>query len=255
MGAPDDEADRQAWDGPQTKVTIDKSFGLGKFEVTRGEFAAFVAETKRRFGNDCSVFTGSWKVTEGYSWKKPNFPQDDRHPVVCVDWYDALAYIEWLNTKGKHTYYLPSEAEFEYANRAGSSTTFPWGDSRAEICAHANVADAAEKAKFPEVAAHACNDGHVFTAPVGSYPPNAFGLYDTFGNVWEWVSDCWSFDHKTASGTAAPVVTGEHCERRIIKGAGYESIAKYARSAARGRDKVPGVRIAVIGFRVAARLD
>jgi formylglycine-generating enzyme required for sulfatase activity len=117
------------------------------------------------------------------------------------------------------------------------------------------VADARLKASHPAVDTHACDDGYEFTAPAGTYPPNAFGLYDTFGNVWEWVFDCWSFTHDTATGTAAPVVTGEHCQKRIIKGAGYESVSKYARAGSRGRDDIPGMRIAVIGFRVAARLD
>jgi formylglycine-generating enzyme required for sulfatase activity len=255
MGAPEDEPDRQAWDGPQRRVDIARPFALAKFETTRGQFAKFAAATHRKVGGPCSVFSGAWHVDPAADWRRPNFPQDDSHPVVCVDWYEALAYIEWLNTKGKHHYYLPSEAEFEYANRAGSAATFPWGMDRADVCRHANVADAQVKRHYPEVTAHDCDDGHEFTAPVGSYPPNAFGLYDTFGNVWEWVFDCWSFDHSRNPATGAPVAMSDHCERRVIKGSGYESVARYARSAARGRDEIPNVRIAVIGFRVAARLD
>jgi formylglycine-generating enzyme required for sulfatase activity len=255
MGAPDDEPDRQAWDGPPTRVSIDRAFAMGRYEVTRGEFARFVAATHHRVGDSCRVFTGNWDWSDAHDWRHVNFAQDDRHPVVCVDWYDALAYVEWLNTQGKHTYYLPSEAEFEYANRAGRDGPFPWGGTRADICRHANVADARVKSNHPAVDAHACDDGYEFTAPVGSYPPNAFGLYDTFGNAWEWVFDCWSFSHATATGNSSPVTTGEHCQKRIIKGAGYESIARYARAGSRGRDDIPGMRIAVIGFRVAARLD
>ncbi len=255
MGAPDDEPDRQRWDGPQTKVTIPKPFALGKFEVTRGQFAKFVAATKRPIGANCRTFNGKWNADPEANWRTTNFPQTDNHPVVCVEWYDALAYVEWLNTKGGHSYYLPSEAEFEYANRAGSTTTFPWGTNRADICKHANVADENVKQRFPQVEAHACNDGFEFSAPVGSFPPNVFGLYDTFGNVWEWVFDCWSFDHTLSDGTPAPVTSGEHCYKRMIKGTGYESVARYARSAARGRDDLPEFRNAVIGFRVAARLN
>jgi formylglycine-generating enzyme len=255
MGAPDDEPDRQSWDGPQTKVTIAKPFALGKYEVTRGQFAKFAAATKRTIGKDCRTFNGTWGADAAADFRKVNFAQTDDHPAVCVEWYDALAYVEWLNTKGGHTYYLPSEAEFEYANRAGSTTIFPWGDDRAEICKYGNVADARVKQRHPHVDAHACNDGFEFTAPVGSFPANEFGLYDTFGNVWEWVFDCWSFDHTSSDGTAAPVTTGEHCYKRMIKGTGYESVARYARSAARGRDDIPEFRNAVIGFRVAAKVE
>lgn len=255
MGAPDDEPDRQRWDGPQTKITIAKPFALGKYEVTRGQFAKFAAATKRVIGKDCRTFNGTWGADPAADFRKVNFAQTDNHPVVCVEWYDALAYVEWLNTKGGHTYYLPSEAEFEYANRAGSSTIFPWGTNRADICKYANVADARVKQRHPHVEAHVCDDGFEFTAPVGSFPANAFGLHDTFGNVWEWVFDCWSFDHTLSDGTSAPVTTGEHCYKRMIKGTGYESVARYARSAARGRDDIPEFRNAVIGFRVAAKVQ
>jgi len=255
MGAPDDEPDRQRWDGPLTKVTIAKPFALARTEITRGQFAKFAAATKRPIAADCRTFNGTWTADPAADWRKVNFPQTDDHPVVCVEWYDALAYVEWLNTKGGHSYYLPSEAEFEYANRAGVQTIFPWGTDRSQICVYANVADARVKQRFPNVDAHACDDGHEFTAPVASFPANAFGLYDTFGNVWEWVFDCWAFDHTLSDGTSTPVTSGENCHKRMIKGTGYESVARYARLAARGRDDIPGFRNAVIGFRVAARVE
>ncbi len=255
MGAPDAEADRQSWDGPVVRVEIARPFAMGRYEVTRAEFAKFMAATRRRIPDSCRVFDGKWQAAEGYSWARTNFQQDDRHPVVCVDWYDALAYVEWLNTRGAHRYYLPSEAEFEYANRAGSDGSFPFGGTRQDVCRFANVADRQVKSRWPTVDAHACDDGYVFTAPVGSFAPNRFGLYDMFGNAWEWVFDCWSFDHKARPTDGSPLVTGEHCNKRVIKGAGYESIAKYARAGSRGRDDIPDTRIAVIGFRVAASLD
>jgi formylglycine-generating enzyme required for sulfatase activity len=255
MGAPDDEPDRQRWDGPLTKVTIDRPFALAKYETTRRQYAAFMAESRHRTPGPCRVFTGTWGPSDSADWRRANFEQTNDHPEVCVDWYDALAFVEWLNTKGGHSYYLPSEAEFEYADRAGSQTAFPWGNDRAKICEYANVADQRVKDRYPAVEAHACDDGHEFSVPVGSFPANAFGLHDTFGNVWEWVSDCWTFDHTLSGGTAKPVTSGENCHKRIIKGTGYESVARYARLAARGRDDIPDIRIAVIGFRVAARVD
>jgi formylglycine-generating enzyme required for sulfatase activity len=255
MGAPDEEPDRQRWDGPLTRVTIARPFALAKTETTRGQFAAFAKATKRSIGGDCRLFNGTWAADPAADWRKVNFPQTDDHPVVCVDWYDALAYVEWLNTKGGHSYYLPSEGEFEYANRAGATTVFPWGTDRGQICKYANVADARVKRRHPHVDTHPCDDGFEFTAPVASFPANAFGLHDTFGNVWEWVFDCWAFDHSLSDGTTRPVTGGENCHKRVIKGAGYESVARYARLAARGRDDIPDFRNAVIGFRVAAKVD
>ncbi len=201
MGAPDDEADRQRWDGPLTKVVVDRPFAMAKYETTRRQYAAFMAESRHPTPGPCRVFSGKWAPSDSADWRRSNFEQGDDHPQVCVDWYDALAFVEWLNTKGGHAYYLPSEAEFEYANRSGAEGAFPWGGERADICKHANVADARLKARYPEVDAHACDDGYEFAAPVGSFPPNAFGLYDTFGNVWEWVFDCWAFDHTLSDGT------------------------------------------------------
>jgi sulfatase modifying factor 1 len=254
MGAPPNEADRQAWDGPQVNVSFAEPFAIARTETTYKQFAAFMRETSHRIAPGCNLFNGSWRWVEDAAWNNTNFPMTDDHPAVCVGWYDALAFIAWLNAKGEHTYYLPSEAEFEYASRAGSTTTFPWGDDRADICDHANVSGLEVKAAWQHVDAHACDDGFIFAAPVKSFPPNAFGLHDMFGNVWEWNADCWSFSHASQAMDGSPVTQGFHCERRIIKGTGYESVARYARSAARGRDPIPGTRIAVIGFRVAAKL-
>jgi len=128
MGAPPDEPDRQAWDGPQIEVTFDKPFAIARTETTYQQFATFMRETSHHIQPGCNLFNGSWRWVDNASWESTNFPVTGEHPVVCVGWYDALAFIAWLNSKGEHTYFLPSEAQFEYASRAGSTATFPWGD-------------------------------------------------------------------------------------------------------------------------------
>jgi sulfatase modifying factor 1 len=126
---------------PQHQVSISKSFALGQFPVTRGEFAAFVRET----GHDpsgCFVEKNGKVVVDGKgSWRNPGFDQTDRHPVVCVSHDDARRYVEWLRRKTGKSYRLPTEAEWEYAARAGTTTARYWGDDRSAACKYANVAD------------------------------------------------------------------------------------------------------------------
>ena len=122
----------------------------------------------------------------------PGYAQDGNHPAVCVSWNDAQAYADWLSRTTGKSYRLPSEAEYEYAARAGSSARFGFTDDPADLCRYANGADqSAKTAGLPEDAPYmACSDGYPFTAPVGSLAANAFGLHDLIGNVWEWTADC-----------------------------------------------------------------
>jgi formylglycine-generating enzyme required for sulfatase activity len=121
--------------------------------------------------------------------------QTGRDPVVCVSWKEAQAYASWLSHKTSHSYRLLSEAEWEYADRAGTDSPAYWGDDPNEACKYANGVDATLTERFPKGKWEdrvSCHDGFVFTAPVGSFKPNAFGLYDMEGNAFEWVEDCLS---------------------------------------------------------------
>ena len=193
MGSPAGEEHRKDNEGPVHRVTISAPFAVGVYEVTRGEFAQFVQETGHSTGDECHVVgEGEWKSNSGLSWRKPGYWQADRHPAVCVNWEDAKAYVRWLSSYTGEAYRLLSESEWEYTARAETSTSRYWGDSERGQCRHANGADASANRAYPDQAVSSCDDGHEYTAPVGSFAPNAFGLHDVSGNVWEWVEDCWN---------------------------------------------------------------
>ena len=151
--------------------------------MTCGQFATFVSETGYKVQPGCYAHEGGRKFLPQLSWSNPGFEQNDQHPVTCVSWEDALAYVHWLRAKTGSPYRLPSEAEWEYAARGGSTARFSYGDDDATLCQYANGADQTAKAMFPDWRTAPCRDGNVYTAPTGTYMPNKFGLYDMHGNV------------------------------------------------------------------------
>ena len=250
MGVPRGEEEREGVpvasrgrSEPQRRVTIAPGLAMSRTAVTLGEFAAFVAATGHSPGSGCWAFvnngaTYDYQENAGYNWRNPGFPQKEDHPVVCVSWLDAEAYVRWLaRTTGK-PYRLPSEAEWEFAARAGTTTARFWGDSPAAACTYGNVLDlslatAQNLDRRPQFAFR-CSDRHVFTAPVGSFQPNAFGLYDMLGNVWQWMSDCVNptLDGQPADGS--PRLTGE-CESRSMRGGSWAHLPWYVRAGNRVR--------------------
>jgi formylglycine-generating enzyme required for sulfatase activity len=202
-------------------VTIRAPFAAGKFEVTRGQFAAFVQDTGRETTDACITYeNGSWEARTGRTWSDPGFPQDASHAVDCVTFDDAESYVAWLSRKTGKAYRLLTEAEWEYAARAGATTRYFSGDDGAALCRSANGADHSAKALFPDWTwSSSCDDGHPFTAPVGTFEPNAFGLYDVTGNVWEWVSDCFHDSYDGAPGDGSSWAEPS-CEFRTVRGGG-----------------------------------
>ncbi len=195
---------------PRHRICVD-GFWMAKHEVTRGQFRKFIEETGYRTDADKEGKVwmknkdtkGKWKAMPGYNWEKTGFSQNDLHPVACVSWNDAQNFIKWLNNKTGFTFALPSEAQWEYAARAGTSTIRFWGTNDSDACTYANVADKGSgwRSLFP------CNDGYKFTAPVGKFKPNAFGLYDMLGNLWEWCGDVYDSDAYSKHSRKNPLVT------------------------------------------------
>jgi len=254
MGAPQSEPYSGEWERPQHRVTIAYPFAVGKYHVTRGEFARFVEETNYDAkGDGCYGFTGStFEKSAVYNWEDPGFSQTDRDPVVCVNWDDVQAYVNWLTRKTGKQYRLLSESEWEYAARAGTMTAYWWGSNADSGCSSANLADRSAKTKLPGATVANCNDNYVFTSPAGSFAANSFGLYDMAGNAWQWLADCWNENYTGAPSNGTPWQSGV-CGRRVNRGGSWFIDPKYIRSAGRGRDRASD-RYANNGFRVARNL-
>jgi len=246
MGSVSGEAGRADNEGPQHEVRIPKAFAVGRFVVTRGEFAAFASATGYKTDGGAYVWTGKeWKLDPKKSWCDPGFAQDDSHPVVCVNWNDARAYIAWLNGVSGASYRLLSEAEWEYACRAGSSTPFWWGTSITPEQANYNgdyTYNRGPKGAYRQK-----------TVPVESFKRNPWGLFQMHGNVWEWCEDCWNDSYKDAASDGSARTTGD-CDMHVLRGGSWYLYPQSLRSARRvGISRVN--RFNYIGFRVARTLN
>jgi len=241
---------------PQHEVTIAKPFALGKFDVTRGEFAAFVKATGFHAERGCMAFVEQqWVKNPQLDWQNPGFAQTDRGTVVCVDAAMIGAYLQWLQRQTGKPYRLPSEAEWEYAARAGATTPFYWGATPAQVCQYENVADQTAKDTFTEVnfIAMPCRDGFTYTAPVGSFQPNAFGLFDMLGKVSVTTADCWNDSYAGAPTDGSAWTVGD-CARHVMRKASFGNGRPFFfRLAHRFADRVEHRRNHY-GFRVALSL-
>lgn len=224
MGSPANETGHKSMEDPQHKVTIAEPFAVGQFESTFDEWSACVADS------GCNGYNPS---NQGWS--------GGRRPVINVSWSDANAYITWIKKKTGKPYRLLSEAEYEYATRAGSTTAYPWGDAIGKDNANCNGCGS-EWAKEAE--------------PVGSFAANGFGLYDMLGNVWEWTEDCEHDNYNGAPTDGSPWLAGagSHCGDRMIRGGSWNSSPNAVRSASRGSDHT-AYQGPVDGFRVARTLS
>jgi formylglycine-generating enzyme required for sulfatase activity len=250
MGSPASEANRDA-DETQHQVTITKPFYMGATEVTVGQFAAFVKEAAYQTDADKEGWAYAWTGTQfdkvnGASWRKPGFPQDDTHPVTEVSWNDAAAFCQWLSRKSGRTVRLPTEAEWEYACRAGTTTAYQWGDDPDMGKGWCNAADQTAKARFPNWVAFNWSDGYVFTSPAGSFRANAWGLYDMHGNVWEWCAD-WYGEYP--AGAATDPKGAASGTSRVFRGGAWDFSLGCYRPASRA-SFTPESRNYDFGFRV-----
>ena len=212
MGSPENDAGRWDAEDPQHEVTISNAFEIGKYPVTFDEYDAFARATDRKLPNDRGWGRG-------------------RRPVINVSWHDAQDYVKWLSGQTGKQCRLPTEAEWEYAARANTQTRYWWGD---DIDTNNAVYNTTQ------------------TEPVGTFKANAFGLYDTAGNVLEWVQDCWHENYNNApkDGSAWLEVNGGNCDRRVVRGGSWLIIPLYLRSAFRLRI-ITDYALNYLGFRIA----
>ncbi len=227
IGAAFAEGGDDEW--PIHNVIISRPLVVGTYEVTKFEFSVFVEASAYSTENSCRYLAKvGWG--EGVSWIYPGFRQTDRDPVVCVNWEDAKAYVAWLSQETGETYRLPSEAEWEYAARAGVADRYFFGNSVSMLCKYGNGVDASSNFKWQN---KKCKDGYgARTAPVGSFLPNKFGLYDTIGNVWEWLEDCWNDNYIGAPADGTSWNTGD-CSMRGTRGGSWLNDPRFLRSAHR----------------------
>ncbi len=229
-GSTPDEPGRMAGEAEAKQATIKKPFAIGRVEITRAEFTAFVKANNYTTQTQCDV----GKRRGRFDWSRPGFEQDDRHSVVCVSIRDVRAYIDWLSDKSGRMYALPTEIEWEYAARAGTDTPYWAGDSLNKT--QANIARS--------------RDG---TTPGGLFPMNQFGLSDVTGNAWEMTGGCLPESSTTSPAQATPAAGTATC-RRMIKGGGWNAPANEARHAARSF-LLDGTATNFVGFRVIRGVD
>lgn len=253
MGSGAAEKGRNKDESPVHKVIVG-TFALSRTEITRAQFSKFVADTGYNTGDQCWTIEDGKYEERSANWGKISYAQKNGHPVVCISWNDATAYTEWLSRKTGKSYRLPTEAEWEYAARGKTSTARYWGESPDNACQYANVADTtAQKLIKPATTwqVHNCDDGFAYTAPAGSFKPNAFGLHDMLGNVWEWVEDSYhdSYQGAPANGSA----WAGNGKKRVLRGGSWYDSPPKVRAA--GRDKaISERRYDNFGFRIARNL-
>ena len=222
MGSPVGEAGRDGDEGPVHEVVIARPFAVGVYEVTFREWDACVS------GGGCGGYR-----PDDEGWGR------GRRPVINVGWEDAKGYVEWLSRKTGEEYRLLSESEWEYVARAGTRMRYWWGDGIGRNLASCSGCGSRWDARQ--------------TAPMGSFSPNAFGLYDVHGNVWEWVEDCWHDDYDRAPTDGTARTRSGDCGSRLLRGGSWNNDPRHLRCAVRDR-KTRGLRTELIGFRVARTL-
>ena len=254
-------------EAPVHSVRISQAFYMGRHEVTVGQFRRFIEASGYRpeseadgsggygYNPACDPASSArGDAFEGrdprYSWRNPGFAQDENHPVVNVTWHDAQALAAWLSRSEGHQYRLPTEAQWEYACRAGTRSRYPHGDDPQGLVRTANTFDQSAAAFWPRWQQHALagNDGHAFTAPVGSHAPNAFGLHDMLGNAWEWVADWHGANYYAESPANDPQGPAEGSVR-VRRGGSWHTWPLYARCAYRNWN-TPQTRYTLVGIRL-----
>tara|TARA_B110000438_G_scaffold263622_1_gene275734 strand:- start:3803 stop:4729 length:927 start_codon:yes stop_codon:yes gene_type:complete len=240
------------YDGPVHPVVLDYAFALGRYEITTAQFRKFVGETGHETASDCRVWAGEgMRNTPGLSWRNPGYarPPLDNEPVACITWPDARAYVDWLTTKTGQPYRLPTEAEWEYVAHDRNAHTFAWGENPNDGCAYASIYDQSGLNRLRPTTPVNCDDGFAMASPVGSFPPNSYGIYDIIGNVWEWVEDCYVAPYADQPDDGSAYMLEGGCTVRSVRGGCWSTQIQRLRPTFRGRDdetlitQVFGIRV------------
>ncbi len=246
---------------PEHTVSI-KAFKMGKYEVTTREFGQFINATGYKAPRQCIQMAGNpWFASLAGSWNANTLSRSRYEPVTCISPRDAEAYIKWMSKETGKKYRLPTEAEWEYAHRAGGTRKYPFGNNEELACRYGNIADRSAEAAFKRdydgleskthVGVAPCDDKSDYASIVGMYEPNAFGLHDTLGNISEFVQDCMKPNYIGAPSDGSAVVDAK-CENYANRGGNWhwEGWASYRRGG------TPGDFVGVLeGFRVALDMD
>jgi sulfatase modifying factor 1 len=236
-------------------VRISHSFYLAATTVTVGQFAAFVhgtgyqtaAEHQGWANGAWDLRQNKWQRLPGASWRNPGFTQTVNHPVVCVTYHDATAFCDWLSAKEKRKYRLPTEAEWEYACRADQQTAYLWGNNPDAGAGWINGCDQTAKDTFNLFPSFNWSDGYLYTSPVATFKPNAWGLHDMLGNTLEWCSDWYAaYPPGQVTDPSGPATGSE----KILRGGAFVYGPKHCRCAFRGRN-LPDFENFYTGFRLA----
>jgi formylglycine-generating enzyme required for sulfatase activity/DNA-binding winged helix-turn-helix (wHTH) protein len=258
MGSPDGERGHLPVEGPPRHVAIAKPIAIGKYEVTVDQFSAFIADAGVPVNNQCrltdpATFTNSAMIwgPPTASFREPGYDVTGLHPVGCISWHEAEAYVAWLKRRTGKPYRLPTETEWEYAARAGTTTSFSFGDDTSQLCEYARFADLASPFTWRDD----CRGASGVNGPlqVGTLKPNPWGLYDMHGNLWEWVEDCWTSDPLEIPTDGSALMRPGHCETGVVRGGSWAAAAARVRSAFR-LGLVASRRDHNLGFRVALPL-
>lgn len=234
---------------PVRTVEFKKRFAIGKYEVSFAEYDRYLyaqGVKERNFPSD-----------QGWPWERRPWGRE-RWPIIGVSWKNAAAYARWLSEQTGKRYRLPTEAEWEYAARAGTGSAWFWGNDASQACIYGNVFDRRHetglKAQGVFGESAECDDDYGETAPVGAFKPNAYGVHDMTGNVWEWVQDCYHENYKGAPRDGSAREDAKDCDRRVIRGGSWTSRPVHLRSA--HRESYNPDRISrLIGFRLAQDVD
>lgn len=257
MGSPETETGRKQTEGPPRRITIPRRFAVGRFEITVDQFSAHLAEIGEADKGGCRAIAKVegddvlWGPADA-SFRYPGFEATGSHPAVCVSWHDARAYTAWLSRRTGKPYRLPTESEWEYAARAGTTTSYSFGMDDTQLCDYSRFADLSSSFGWrgscrSNVAGHR-------PIPVGQLKPNSWGLFDVHGNVWEWAEDCWTPDWQNVPLDSSPFTHPGSCEVGVIRGGSFAAGASRVRSASRWPTR-SNARVYHVGFRVALDLE